>query len=185
MTLCTRDVNSQKESSDKVKVFEFYVVTLPPCRVTMFFPFRCGDILLAVNGRCTSGMTYTHLVRMLKELKGRVVLTIVSWPGSFLQATRRYLFYIPQYFSCVLTANISLLNTCICPSVLGINGYQCYHACQKTSSLNSDIKHFYTNLMWNITAQMLSGLFCLAELSVFLVPVLTLFKLSVLCITLP
>ncbi|KAM5192767.1 E3 ubiquitin-protein ligase LNX isoform 2-T2 [Mantella aurantiaca] len=44
---------------------------------------RCGDMLLAVNGRCTSGMTYSHLVRMLKELKGRVVLTIVSWPGSF------------------------------------------------------------------------------------------------------
>ncbi|XP_077333613.1 E3 ubiquitin-protein ligase LNX isoform X2 [Lithobates pipiens] len=44
---------------------------------------RCGDMLLAVNGRCTSGLTYTQLVRMLKELKGRVVLTIVSWPGSF------------------------------------------------------------------------------------------------------
>ncbi|XP_073501591.1 E3 ubiquitin-protein ligase LNX isoform X1 [Phyllobates terribilis] len=45
---------------------------------------RCGDILLAVNGRCTSGIPYNLLVRMLKELKGRVVLTIVSWPGSFL-----------------------------------------------------------------------------------------------------
>ncbi|XP_073439647.1 E3 ubiquitin-protein ligase LNX isoform X2 [Dendrobates tinctorius] len=45
---------------------------------------RCGDILLAVNGRCTSGIPYNHLVRMLKELKGRVVLTVVSWPGSFL-----------------------------------------------------------------------------------------------------
>ncbi|XP_069833725.1 E3 ubiquitin-protein ligase LNX isoform X2 [Dendropsophus ebraccatus] len=45
---------------------------------------RCGDILLAVNGRCTSGIPYNILVRMLKELRGRVVLTIVSWPGSFL-----------------------------------------------------------------------------------------------------
>ncbi|KAM9329813.1 E3 ubiquitin-protein ligase LNX [Gastrophryne carolinensis] len=45
---------------------------------------RCGDMLLAVNGRCTSVMTYSHLVRMLKELRGRVVLTIASWPGSFL-----------------------------------------------------------------------------------------------------
>ncbi|KAM3938163.1 E3 ubiquitin-protein ligase LNX isoform 2-T6 [Leptodactylus fuscus] len=45
---------------------------------------RCGDVLLAVNGRCTSGIPYNLLVRMLKELKGRVVLTIVSWPGSFL-----------------------------------------------------------------------------------------------------
>ncbi|XP_053559942.1 E3 ubiquitin-protein ligase LNX [Bombina bombina] len=45
---------------------------------------RCGDMLLAVNGRCTSGMPYSCLVKMLKEIKGRVVLTIVSWPGSFL-----------------------------------------------------------------------------------------------------
>ncbi|XP_071980427.1 E3 ubiquitin-protein ligase LNX isoform X2 [Engystomops pustulosus] len=45
---------------------------------------RCGDIILAVNGRSTSGIPYNLLVRMLKELKGRVVLTIVSWPGSFL-----------------------------------------------------------------------------------------------------
>ncbi|KAG8453674.1 hypothetical protein GDO86_000345 [Hymenochirus boettgeri] len=45
---------------------------------------RCGDILLAVNRRCTSGMPYKSLVRMLKEIKGRVVLTIVSWPGSYI-----------------------------------------------------------------------------------------------------
>ncbi|KAM8940510.1 E3 ubiquitin-protein ligase LNX [Pelodytes ibericus] len=45
---------------------------------------RCGDILLAVNGRCTSGISHDCLVRMLKEIKGRVLLTIVSWPGSFL-----------------------------------------------------------------------------------------------------
>uniref|UniRef100_U3BPN7 E3 ubiquitin-protein ligase LNX n=1 Tax=Callithrix jacchus TaxID=9483 RepID=U3BPN7_CALJA len=45
---------------------------------------RCGDILLAVNGRSTSGMTHACLARMLKELKGRVTLTIVSWPGTFL-----------------------------------------------------------------------------------------------------
>ncbi|KAM4709485.1 E3 ubiquitin-protein ligase LNX [Discoglossus pictus] len=45
---------------------------------------RCGDMLLAVNGRCTSGIPYSCLVKMLKEIKGRVVLTIVSWPGSFL-----------------------------------------------------------------------------------------------------
>ncbi|KAM5272219.1 E3 ubiquitin-protein ligase LNX isoform 2-T2 [Ctenodactylus gundi] len=45
---------------------------------------RCGDILLAVNGRSTSGMTHACLARMLKELKGRIALTIVSWPGTFL-----------------------------------------------------------------------------------------------------
>nr|XP_003221606.1 PREDICTED: E3 ubiquitin-protein ligase LNX isoform X1 [Anolis carolinensis]XP_008109869.1 PREDICTED: E3 ubiquitin-protein ligase LNX isoform X1 [Anolis carolinensis]XP_008109870.1 PREDICTED: E3 ubiquitin-protein ligase LNX isoform X1 [Anolis carolinensis]XP_016849519.1 PREDICTED: E3 ubiquitin-protein ligase LNX isoform X1 [Anolis carolinensis] len=45
---------------------------------------RCGDILLAVNGRNISGMVHACLARMLKELKGKVILTIVSWPGTFL-----------------------------------------------------------------------------------------------------
>nr|XP_034364893.1 E3 ubiquitin-protein ligase LNX isoform X2 [Arvicanthis niloticus] len=45
---------------------------------------RCGDILLAVNGRSTSGMVHACLARMLKELKGRITLTIASWPGTFL-----------------------------------------------------------------------------------------------------
>uniref|UniRef100_A0A8C5RT62 Ligand of numb-protein X 1 n=1 Tax=Laticauda laticaudata TaxID=8630 RepID=A0A8C5RT62_LATLA len=45
---------------------------------------RCGDILLAVNSRNISGMAYASLARMLKELKGKLTLTIVSWPGTFL-----------------------------------------------------------------------------------------------------
>ncbi|XP_053114296.1 E3 ubiquitin-protein ligase LNX isoform X2 [Hemicordylus capensis] len=45
---------------------------------------RCGDILLAVNGRSISGMVHACLARMLKELKGKISLTIVSWPGTFL-----------------------------------------------------------------------------------------------------
>ncbi|XP_042323473.1 E3 ubiquitin-protein ligase LNX isoform X1 [Sceloporus undulatus] len=45
---------------------------------------RCGDILLAVNGRNISGMVHACLARMLKELKGKITLTIVSWPGTFL-----------------------------------------------------------------------------------------------------
>ncbi|XP_069057348.1 E3 ubiquitin-protein ligase LNX isoform X2 [Pleurodeles waltl] len=45
---------------------------------------RCGDVLLAVNGRSTSGMLHCFLVKMLKELKGRVALAVVSWPGSLL-----------------------------------------------------------------------------------------------------
>ncbi|EDL89937.1 ligand of numb-protein X 1 (predicted), isoform CRA_b [Rattus norvegicus] len=45
---------------------------------------RCGDILLAVNGRSTSGMMHACLARMLKELKGKITLTIASWPGTFL-----------------------------------------------------------------------------------------------------
>ncbi|MED6291089.1 E3 ubiquitin-protein ligase LNX [Characodon lateralis] len=45
---------------------------------------RCGDILLEVNGKSTWGMTHSALVRLLKELRGRITLTIVSWPGSLL-----------------------------------------------------------------------------------------------------
>ncbi|XP_029005052.1 E3 ubiquitin-protein ligase LNX isoform X2 [Betta splendens] len=45
---------------------------------------RCGDILLEVNGKTTWGMTHTALVRLLKELRGKITLTIVSWPGSLL-----------------------------------------------------------------------------------------------------
>ncbi|XP_041648312.1 E3 ubiquitin-protein ligase LNX isoform X4 [Cheilinus undulatus] len=45
---------------------------------------RCGDILLEVNGKSTWGMTHTALVRLLKELRGRITLTIVSWPGSLI-----------------------------------------------------------------------------------------------------
>ncbi|XP_034627796.1 E3 ubiquitin-protein ligase LNX isoform X6 [Trachemys scripta elegans] len=45
---------------------------------------RCGDILLAVNGRNTSGMMHACLARMLKELKGKITLTLMSWPGTFL-----------------------------------------------------------------------------------------------------
>ncbi|XP_012706931.1 E3 ubiquitin-protein ligase LNX isoform X2 [Fundulus heteroclitus] len=45
---------------------------------------RCGDVLLEVNGKSTWGMTHTALVRLLKELRGRITLTIVSWPGSLL-----------------------------------------------------------------------------------------------------
>ncbi|XP_003794652.1 E3 ubiquitin-protein ligase LNX [Otolemur garnettii] len=45
---------------------------------------RCGDILLAVNGRSTSGMVHACLARTLKELRGRITLTLVSWPGTFL-----------------------------------------------------------------------------------------------------
>ncbi|XP_026161160.1 E3 ubiquitin-protein ligase LNX isoform X2 [Mastacembelus armatus] len=45
---------------------------------------RCGDILLEVNGKSTWGMTHTALVRLLKELRGRITLTTVSWPGSLL-----------------------------------------------------------------------------------------------------
>ncbi|XP_041056547.1 E3 ubiquitin-protein ligase LNX [Carcharodon carcharias] len=43
---------------------------------------RCGDMILAVNGRSTSGISHPCLVKMLKEARGKVTLTVASWPGS-------------------------------------------------------------------------------------------------------
>lgn len=43
---------------------------------------RCGDVILAVNGRNTSGITHSCLVKILKEIRGKVTLTVASWPGS-------------------------------------------------------------------------------------------------------
>ncbi|XP_048455392.1 E3 ubiquitin-protein ligase LNX [Rhincodon typus] len=45
---------------------------------------RCGDMILAVNGKSTSGISHPRLVKMLKEARGKVMLTVVSWPGSHL-----------------------------------------------------------------------------------------------------
>lgn len=44
--------------------------------------FRCGDMIVAVNGLPTAGMSHSALVPMLKEQRSRVALTVVSWPGS-------------------------------------------------------------------------------------------------------
>ncbi|XP_048123033.1 ligand of Numb protein X 2a [Alosa alosa] len=43
---------------------------------------KCGDMIIAVNGLSTAGMTHSALVPMLKEQRSRVALTVVSWPGS-------------------------------------------------------------------------------------------------------
>lgn len=45
-------------------------------------PPRCGDMIVAVNGLSTAGMSHSALVPMLKEQRSRVALTVVSWPGS-------------------------------------------------------------------------------------------------------
>ncbi|XP_072425489.1 E3 ubiquitin-protein ligase LNX [Chiloscyllium punctatum] len=45
---------------------------------------RCGDMILAINGKSTSGISHPCLVKMLKEARGKVILTVVSWPGSHL-----------------------------------------------------------------------------------------------------
>ncbi|TSK98436.1 Ligand of Numb protein X 2 [Bagarius yarrelli] len=43
---------------------------------------KCGDMIVAVNGLPTAGMSHSALVPMLKEQRSRVALTVVSWPGS-------------------------------------------------------------------------------------------------------
>ncbi|XP_063062434.1 ligand of Numb protein X 2a [Engraulis encrasicolus] len=43
---------------------------------------KCGDMIIAVNGLSTAGMSHSALVPMLKEQRSRVGLTVVSWPGS-------------------------------------------------------------------------------------------------------
>uniref|UniRef100_A0A8C5GMN1 Ligand of numb-protein X 2a n=1 Tax=Gouania willdenowi TaxID=441366 RepID=A0A8C5GMN1_GOUWI len=45
---------------------------------------KCGDMIVAVNGLSTTGMSHSALVPMLKEQRSRVALTVVSWPGSLL-----------------------------------------------------------------------------------------------------
>ncbi|XP_017577629.1 ligand of Numb protein X 2a isoform X1 [Pygocentrus nattereri] len=43
---------------------------------------KCGDMIVAVNGLPTAGMSHSALVPMLKEQRSRLALTVVSWPGS-------------------------------------------------------------------------------------------------------
>ncbi|XP_044539183.1 ligand of Numb protein X 2-like, partial [Gracilinanus agilis] len=43
---------------------------------------KCGDEIVAVNGTPATGMSNGQLIPMLKELRNRVALTVVSWPGS-------------------------------------------------------------------------------------------------------
>lgn len=43
---------------------------------------KCGDMIVAVNGLSTVGMSHSALVPMLKEQRNKVTLTVVCWPGS-------------------------------------------------------------------------------------------------------
>lgn len=46
--------------------------------------FRCGDMIVAVNGLSTVGMSHSALVPMLKEQRNKVTLTVICWPGSLI-----------------------------------------------------------------------------------------------------
>lgn len=43
---------------------------------------KCGDMIMAVNGLSTVGMSHSALVPMLKEQRNKVTLTVICWPGS-------------------------------------------------------------------------------------------------------
>nr|XP_035932934.1 ligand of Numb protein X 2 isoform X2 [Halichoerus grypus] len=43
---------------------------------------KCGDMIVAVNGLSTVGMSHSALVPMLKEQRNKVTLTVTCWPGS-------------------------------------------------------------------------------------------------------
>lgn len=45
---------------------------------------RCGDMIVAVNGLSTVGMSHSALVPMLKEQRNKVTLTVICWPGSLI-----------------------------------------------------------------------------------------------------
>ncbi|XP_029458448.1 ligand of Numb protein X 2 isoform X1 [Rhinatrema bivittatum] len=45
---------------------------------------KCGDMIVAVNGLSTVGMSHSALVPMLKEQRSKVTLTVISWPGSLI-----------------------------------------------------------------------------------------------------
>ncbi|XP_019343388.1 ligand of Numb protein X 2 [Alligator mississippiensis] len=43
---------------------------------------KCGDEIVAVNAVPAIGMSNSELIPMLKEQRNKVILTVVSWPGS-------------------------------------------------------------------------------------------------------
>nr|XP_056714322.1 ligand of Numb protein X 2 isoform X2 [Euleptes europaea] len=45
---------------------------------------KCGDMIVAVNGLSTMGMSHSALVPMLKEQRNKVTLTVICWPGSLI-----------------------------------------------------------------------------------------------------
>lgn len=56
------------------------VETVTPAPVCVLC--RCGDMIVAVNGLSTVGMSHSALVPMLKEQRNKVTLTVICWPGS-------------------------------------------------------------------------------------------------------
>ncbi|NXY80825.1 LNX2 protein, partial [Alcedo cyanopectus] len=45
---------------------------------------KCGDMIVAVNGLSTVGMSHSALIPMLKEQRNKVTLTVICWPGSLI-----------------------------------------------------------------------------------------------------
>nr|CAB3263927.1 multiple PDZ domain protein [Phallusia mammillata] len=70
-------INSQ---ADRTPVFVKYVV--PNGAAAHQGNVKCGDQIVAINGREAANLTHTAVVQMLKTTPGNLHLTIMSWPGS-------------------------------------------------------------------------------------------------------
>ncbi|KAK1803820.1 hypothetical protein P4O66_003773 [Electrophorus voltai] len=61
----------------------FFIKTIVPGTPAHFDGrLKCGDEIVAVNGATTVGMNNSSLIPMLKLQRNKVILTVVSWPGS-------------------------------------------------------------------------------------------------------
>ena len=46
--------------------------------------FRCGDLLVAVDGESVEGLSHSEVVNMLRKDVNSVTLSVVSWPGTLI-----------------------------------------------------------------------------------------------------
>ncbi|XP_069468654.1 ligand of Numb protein X 2-like [Ambystoma mexicanum] len=92
---CCKEISLQKSNSESwgfsiVGGFEehkgyqpFFIKTIVPATPAYFDGrLKCGDEIVAVNGRTATGMSNSELIPMLKEQRNKVILMVVSWPGS-------------------------------------------------------------------------------------------------------
>ncbi|XP_078496219.1 ligand of Numb protein X 2-like [Lissotriton helveticus] len=92
---CCREISLQKSNAESwgfsiVGGFEehkgyqpFFIKTIVPATPAYYDGrLKCGDEIVAVNGKSATGMSNSQLIPMLKEQRNKVSLMVVSWPGS-------------------------------------------------------------------------------------------------------
>lgn len=43
---------------------------------------RCGDQILSVNGKSLQNVSHHDAVQILKEVRNKATMSVISWPGS-------------------------------------------------------------------------------------------------------